>query len=283
MLRNQRLADLEEQRTDPQALTFTRLRGTLSPYPPDDVRYIATIDEEIVRTKALTRDHVKKLYDEYVGARAGELAVVGDFDAAAVTAFAEALAGWKARQPYARLPRVLHANVPGSSQRIETPDKANAMYGAGIVFPVRDDDPDYPAIVMGNYILGGGGGLSSRLGDRIRQKEGLSYGVGSMAMADAFDPWAMLLIYAIANPPNIPKVETAVMEELDRLLEKGVTSDELAKSSRATSSNCKWRGPTTPNWPARSPRQPTPAARWSTTPIWSGRSPGSRPARCSPR
>ena len=43
---------------------------------------------------------------------------------------------------------------------------------------MRDDDPDYPALVLGNYMLGGGF-LNSRLATRIRQKEGLSYGVGS--------------------------------------------------------------------------------------------------------
>jgi predicted Zn-dependent peptidase len=43
---------------------------------------------------------------------------------------------------------------------------------------LRDDDPDYAALVMGNYIIGGGF-LNSRLATRIRQKEGISYGVGS--------------------------------------------------------------------------------------------------------
>ena len=55
-----------------------------------------------------------------------------------------------------------------------------------MIFPMKDDDPDYPALVMGNYVFGGGS-LSSRLGDRVRQKEGLSYGVGSFFSADSLD------------------------------------------------------------------------------------------------
>ena len=51
---------------------------------------------------------------------------------------------------------------------------------------VRDDDPDYPALVLGNYMLGGGF-LNSRLATRIRQKDGLSYGVGSQLQASSLD------------------------------------------------------------------------------------------------
>lgn len=46
---------------------------------------------------------------------------------------------------------------------------------------LRDDDPDYPALILGNYILGGGF-LNSRLATRIRQKEGISYGVDPNCM-----------------------------------------------------------------------------------------------------
>ena len=45
-------------------------------------------------------------------------------------------------------------NVPGGLEQILTPDKANAVYVAGLVFPMKDSDPDYPAMVMGNYRAG---------------------------------------------------------------------------------------------------------------------------------
>src|SRR5205085_4867850 len=119
----------------------------------------------------------------------------------------------------------------GTHERINTPDKANANYLAALNFPMRDDDADYPAMVIGNYIFGAGA-LSSRLGDRIRQKEGLSYGVSSGFSADPFDPRASLRINAICNPTNIEKVEKCVREELDRLLKDGVTEDELNKAKQ---------------------------------------------------
>ncbi len=128
--------------------------------------------------------------------------------------------------PYARIENPLTGNVAGSQHRIVTPDKANATYNAGLQFAVRDDDPDYPALVITNFIFGGGS-LASRLGNRVRQQEGLSYSVGSSFSASSFDRRAGLSMMAICNPQNIGRVETAMREELDRLLRDGVTKEEL--------------------------------------------------------
>jgi zinc protease len=121
--------------------------------------------------------------------------------------------------------------VPGALEQILTPDKANAVYVAGEVFPLKDSDKDYAAVVIGNYILGGGS-LSSRLGDRVRQKEGLSYGVGSFISASALDARTSLTINAICNPKVIEKVNAVIREEVDRLLDKGVTEEELSRAKQ---------------------------------------------------
>ena len=62
----------------------------------------------------------------------------------------ETLGDWKAEMPYAHISRDVKAEMPGGSKQIETPDKANAIYfGAAYVFPMRDDDPDFAAAVVG--------------------------------------------------------------------------------------------------------------------------------------
>jgi zinc protease len=94
---------------------------------------------------------------------------------------------------------------------------------------LRDDDPDYPALVMGNYILGGGT-LSSRLGNRVRQKEGLSYGITSSLGASSEDQRATFTISAIVAPQNLPKLQECALEEVNKLLKDGVTADELNKA-----------------------------------------------------
>jgi zinc protease len=225
-----RIASLEESRTDPQALASDLLGRTLSPYPSDDIRYNTTPDEQIARLSSVTIDQVQRVYSEFLGATEGELVIVGDFDPQATLALMnDLLTGWKSNQTYARIAAEAFLSVPGGKQSILTPDKANAVYTAGLTIAMDDRHPDYPALVLGNYIFGGSS-LASRLGDRIRQKEGLSYGVSSGFTAGSEDKVARLSIGAICNPANIGKVESAVMEELERLLKDGVAADELEKA-----------------------------------------------------
>jgi zinc protease len=91
---------------------------------------------------------------------------------------------------------------------------------------VRDDDPDYPALVLGNYMLGGGF-LNSRLASRIRQKEGLSYGVGSQFQASALDKSGSFTAFAIYAPENAVKLEAAFREEIARAVKDGFEAKEL--------------------------------------------------------
>ncbi len=232
IMRRQLLASAEEQLVSPAALAITTLRRTVSPYGKDDVRYIPTIEEEIERYTAVTRDQVKELYDKFIGSQTGELAVVGDFDPDELIGLLRpALADWSSDKSYARIPREYFPNVPGGLEKILTPDKANAVYMAGLVFPMTDTDPQYAPMVIGNYILGAGT-LSSRLGDRVRQKDGLSYGVRSYVAADSLDARASLTINAICNPANMEKVNNAIAEEIDKLLADGVTDEELARAKQ---------------------------------------------------
>src|SRR6185436_5848788 len=96
---------------------------------------------------------------------------------------------------------------------------------------LKDTHEDYPALLIGNYIFGGGT-LSSRLGNRIRQQDGLSYGVTSSLAVSAFDDRASLTITAICNPQNIDHLAADVQEELDRFVRDGVTSEELEKAKQ---------------------------------------------------
>jgi zinc protease len=86
-------------------------------------------------------------------------------------------------------------------------------------------------MVIANFVYGGGS-LSSRLGNRVRQTEGLSYGVGSSFNASSFDRRASMATTAICNPQNIGKVEQVIREELERLIRDGVTPQELQQAKR---------------------------------------------------
>jgi zinc protease len=122
--------------------------------------------------------------------------------------------------------------VAGEQKVIDTPDKANAVFFGGQTLAMKDTDPDYPALKLADYIFGEAP-LSSRLSNRVRGKEGLSYGVGSQLGADPLDRAGLLVLFAITNPKNIDKVDKAVAEELDKMIKGGVTDKELADAKKA--------------------------------------------------
>src|SRR5262249_24624452 len=185
-LKQQRLAGLEQQKSEPQAIGVVALQRHLRPYPKGDVRYVPTLEEGIADIQAASLDDAKKFYADFYGAQHGELVVVGDFDAKEIAALATELFGtWRGAQPYARVADSFR-DVPAVNQSLETPDKANAFFIAGQNLSLRDDNPDYPALVLGTYMLGGGF-LNSRLATRVRQKEGLSYGIGAQLQASSLD------------------------------------------------------------------------------------------------
>ncbi len=228
-LRQENLAQIEQQKTDPDSIGQTAFNRHMNPYPRGDVRYTATPEESVADYTAATLEDVRKFYAEYYGASVGELAVVGDFDAKEIGALAGSLFGdWKSPRAFERVPRLYKAAEP-VSQSYETPDKPNAFFIAGLNLNIRDDDPDYPALVLGNYMLGGGF-LNSRLASRIRQKEGLSYGVGSQLFASPLDRFGSFTAFAIYAPQNAGKLETAFKEEVARALKDGFTEPELKEA-----------------------------------------------------
>src|SRR5207244_10072155 len=85
---------------------------------------------------------------------------------------------------------------------------------------------DYAALVLGNSMLGGGF-LNSRLATRIRQKDGLSYGIGSQLQASSLDKNGVFMTQAIYAPQNAARLEAAFKEEIERALKDGFSADEL--------------------------------------------------------
>jgi zinc protease len=231
-VRKQTVAGIEEEKSDPQTLAREALERTInSIYKRGDVRYVGTPDEEIADVNKVTLDDVRKFYQQFYGASEGELSIVGQFDKDAILKEAEELLGnWKSSMKYARILTPYHKVAP-SNQKIETPDKENALSIGAELVKMSDEDSDYPAMIMANYILGGS--LSSRLSERIRSKEGLSYGVGSQFSAPIKDDGGEFVAYAISNPPNAPKVEASMKDEIAKTAAGGFTADELAAAKKS--------------------------------------------------
>lgn len=230
-LKRQVLASLESSKSQPQTIASVALQRHLMPWPKGDVRYLPTIEEQIEAIQAVTLDQVKEFYAQYYGLAEAELAIIGDFDPEAVQQqVARQVRDWKSRQNYARILRQYRPVRP-AADAFETPDKANAMWVAGGALRLKDTDPDYPALVFGNYLLGQG--MNSRLFARIRNREGLSYGVGSQIMADADGDHALFIAFAICAPENAPKVEASFKDEMKKILAEGFTAEEIEAGKKS--------------------------------------------------
>ncbi len=228
-LRTERLAQLESQKSEPTALASIAFSRVGNRYPKGDVRYAPTIDEMIAGIKAVTREQVVQFHKDFYGAQPSEFAVIGDFDAAAVAEqMRQQLGDWKAPKAFVRVPNPYQQTKPNNLS-IETPDKANAYFIAGLEFKMRDDNADWPALVLGNYLLGGSG-LKSRLNARIRIKEGLSYGAGSRANADEIDEAGSFVSYAIYAPQNLARLEQVYKEEMLRVVNEEFSVAELEEA-----------------------------------------------------
>jgi len=225
-IRKQQLTYLDFGKSEPQSLAFTEISRTMYPYPKGDVRATMSIPEEIEEVKSVKLEDAKAFYKRFYGASNGQLAVVGDFDPAEVKKEIAILFGeWKSPAHFERVKFGFQKIAP-VNQTIETPDKQNAVFVASERLHISDKDPEYPALVMGNYMLGGGF-LNSRLATRIRVKDGLSYGVGSTLSAKSTEPDGEFQTYAIAAPQNVLKVEAAFKEEMQKVLTGGFTQKEL--------------------------------------------------------
>ncbi len=231
--KNETLTTLESGLSDPQTLAITAMRRRTNDYEKDDVRYVPSIQEDIDRYKALTVDDVVDLHRDFIGGTNGEVAVVGDFDAETTLAkLNEIFADFKAAKPYTRIERVANPNMSTDNVTIDTPDKANAIFIAARTCEAGDQDPDYEAMLIGDYIMGGGP-LSSRIADRVRKQDGLSYTAMSRFRGSSENPVGTFFIFCISKPTNTQKVIAAVTEEVDRMRDSGVTADELIKAKES--------------------------------------------------
>jgi zinc protease len=224
-LKRSAITGTEGERKDPGTVAGIRLNRHLSPYPEGHPLAERTIDERVQALRAMTLEQVEGCYRDLVGATGASIAVVGDIDPDAVAERFEALfGGWKNPQPYQRIP-ARYFDVSTIQRSVAIGGKANASLRAGQNIAMRDDDPDFPAMVLGNYLLGGTS--TSRLTMRIREKEGLSYSVYSWFQAGRRDKVARFGLSAIFAPQNLTRVESAVDEELARALAQGFTADEV--------------------------------------------------------
>ncbi|GGD51597.1 M16 family metallopeptidase [Pseudoxanthomonas indica] len=236
-LRLQALTGMEASRKEPGSVAGQALAEHFDPWPVGHPLHIESLDDAIAGVRALKRSDLVAFHRDFYGTAEGEIAVVGDFDPVAVKQQLQQLfAEWQSPHPYQPI-ATQYVDVAAAHEQLRTPDKPNAVLLARSNLSLRVTDPDYPALLIANRIFGGGA-LKSRLGDRIRQKDGLSYGVASSVRADdsreGTDDNGSFNVQAIAAPENMAKVEAAIREELARFIRDGISEEELRDAVAGT-------------------------------------------------
>ena len=230
-IKTQRMKGLELAPTEPTQLASERLNRHLSPFAKTDTQYTPTREEQLPEIEKVTLGDAKRFHDDFYGANHGILAVVGPVDPVAIQTQAASLLGsWNT--PKAYKPMVVpFKKADAVNVKIETPDKANAVFLAGERFQLSQNDLDYPAILLASYMFGET--ITSRISDRIRNREGLSYGANARLIVPTEGDSAMLSGTVTLNPAVGPKVESSFVDELKKVYDSGFTAAEVDAAKKA--------------------------------------------------
>ena len=200
-------------------------------YPADHPFHRRTGAERIASVEAVTREELADFYRRVYGAGTLQLVVVGDVEASRILdGLSERLASWH-RGPHTALPKV---TVPPASPARETvlmPDKASADVVMLEPSTLTRADPAFLACTLANSALGQSS-LTSRLGVRVRDIEGLTYGIHSSFHAPHVP--GPFVITVTVKPESRDAAVASTLDEVGRFLKTGLTKKELAeeKSSR---------------------------------------------------
>ncbi|WP_026604108.1 M16 family metallopeptidase [Methylomonas sp. 11b] len=225
---NQLRIAYQSQGAKPQVVAEQAVTAFTSQYPIGDIRREPGMAEALAALEGIELNDVKAFHADYYGAN-GELVLSGEFDAKATHQQLESLLGpWRSKQAYQRPPVPYAALAPGQHV-IALPEGAHGIYTAQLRQPLQANETDALALTLVNFALGEDA-LQSRLGRRLRQQEGISYGVASKISASAFEPRSTLTISATYAPALRQQLSKAVHEELALLVKNGLTDTEFSNA-----------------------------------------------------
>ena len=174
---------------------------------------------------AIEKTKLAELHDFHAavyGPEGMRFAATGDLDPAAFKEeVTKAFAGWKGG--HAPKPGEAPANVSGE-KTVQLPDKSSVSVIIGQPSGLRANDPDWIAMNIATGILGRG--FTSRLIGNVRDREGLTYGIGAALAGDAFRSGAWFTKATFA-PALLERGLASTRREITGWWRDGVTADEL--------------------------------------------------------
>jgi zinc protease len=226
-------ANYEANRNEPFNAAFTKLQKITTKYPKGHPLYASDVDESLQDLKKIKLEDVKKFYADFYGANNSLSSFVGEIDKKQVTDFLQSSFGkWNSKMTYKAV-EPKYFDVPATIESVATPDKTNAALIGNINLNISEKHADYPALFMANELLGGGAFLSSRIPQRLRENEGMSYGAGTFINSEYKYDVTNWGLYAAYNPIYKGRLDSALRQEIDKAIGAGFTEDELKNSVKA--------------------------------------------------
>ncbi len=223
-LKKQRLDRLLQRLDSTDAMAYDLLYRNL--YPENHPLYQPTVEELMKATEKLTLKEVKQFYKQHYGHKNMIAAGVGDIDAKFLHQwFGAHLGKWNAKVPDFPEIEVVSRQKKGSQWLYSMPDKANVSLFLGHQATLTRTSPDFFAATLANQALGQSS-LASRLGIRIRDELGLTYGIYSYFsdVGRSAGPWVLSVS---TNPENVSRTLVEVKKVVDDYLKEGITAQEL--------------------------------------------------------
>ncbi|MCW5520990.1 insulinase family protein [Aureitalea sp. L0-47] len=228
-IRVQDLANIEMNKSEPGYQASVRMGQINQNYPKGHPLYNMTTEEREEAIKAVTIEDMKKYHSDFYGiSNNATVIAIGNYDEEKLKNFFDTeFSGFKSDKPFTQIPQNFHPVKP-ANEKIKTPDKKNAITVGTLTFECNQYNDDYPALQIAGSIFGGGF-LNSRIAERLRQKDGVSYGAGGDVTVDDSNKEknSSMSIYAIYAPDNEDKVQLGFKEEIDRFIADGITQEEL--------------------------------------------------------
>jgi zinc protease len=213
---------IREQDTGERAhMAFAELAYAGHPYAHDE-------EGNAVSVQGVSRKEVQDFHARRYGPKRMILTVAGGVHSGKAVHWIEHFFGdWRNplqadRAPLPPAPRLAKA----AERRVALPGKSQADLVYGAPGPARSA-PDFLPAMLGNNILGVFG-MYGRIGDAVREAEGLAYySMSSLSGGVGPGPWMVL---AGVNPRNIPRAVELIRRELARFTQSKVARSELADS-----------------------------------------------------
>lgn len=211
-----------------------------------DPAYQLSAEEMTQAWRALDIEQLRQFRQQHWTAKDARVVVVGAIPGEATATLAEGggrpetllaalerwIGDWQPAQAPAYEPLVMtHRPLDGARFSTSGDARGSALITLHQELPLQRGSTDAAALLVGSRLLAGAG-IGSRLGERLRQQEALSYAVSAQLLVPRLGNRARLSLQASGAPANAARVEALIKEEIARLLSEGLTAAELEQTRR---------------------------------------------------